>query len=313
MLHLLNGDATRTAFADANLPGEVAVWRDILVEGPVSADPVPVPALAARQAFLAERLGIDPDAYAECAREQAAALEAAARHDEVVLWFEQDLFCAVNLWRLLDWFTRQPPATSVSLVYFAPAEVRGLGELKPATLAGLLAQRVSVTADMGAAGQRAWAAYVSPDPLDAVRLSHEHDAALPFVRQAFRCHLGRFPSLANGLNEVEAATLTVLGRGARGFAELFRDVSADPRVRPHGMGDVQFAAAVAGLAPLLRPLGTDLRHTQIEMTSRGRDVMAGAVDWLALRPIDTWLGGVRLVTGRPLWRWDGSAGRLVAL
>jgi len=30
-----------------------------------------------------------------------------------------------------------------------------------------------------------------------------------------------------------------------------------------------------------------------------------------VRPIDTWLGGVRLVEGRPLWRWDGAFGRLV--
>jgi hypothetical protein len=40
--------------------------------------------------------------------------------------------------------------------------------------------------------------------------------------------------------------------------------------------------------------------------------VAGDTDWLGVRPIDTWLGGVRLVEGGPLWRWDGARGRLVS-
>jgi len=35
MLHIVNGDATLTRLAPAALPGDVLVWRDILVEGPV--------------------------------------------------------------------------------------------------------------------------------------------------------------------------------------------------------------------------------------------------------------------------------------
>ena len=314
MLHLLNGDATRTVFEGAGVPGEVTVWRDILVEGPVSLDDAAVPALAARQAFLAGRLGIDPGAYGRGAHEQAAALEAARHHDEVVLWFEQDLFCAVNLWRLLDWFARHPPLPRLSLVYPATATVRGLGELAPTGLADLFARRTPVTADMLDIGRRAWMAYVSPDPLHAVPLLDADEGALPFVRGAFRCHLGRFPSLASGLNEVETVTLTVLRRGPRGFGDLFGEVSAHPDVRPHGMGDVQLTAVVRGLAPLLGPgADTDLQHARFELTECGRDVLAGDVDWLGVRPIDTWLGGVRLVGAAPAWRWDVARGRLIAM
>src|SRR4030095_1728212 len=77
------------------------------------------------------------------------------------------------------------------------------------------------------------------------------DEALPFVRGAFRCHLGRFPSVTNGLNEVETPALPVIRRGPRDFGELFREVSEHPRLRRHGMGDVQFAAAVRRLTPLV--------------------------------------------------------------
>jgi hypothetical protein len=307
VLHVLNGDAARSVFEAAGLVGNVLVWRDILVEGPVTTGDDAVPMLNARVEFLSERLAIERERYARSAHEEAAALETARAHDEVVLWFEQDLFCAVNLWRLLDWFGRRPPMPRLSLVYPSIDEIKGLGALDSRALAARFAARVAVTNEMLALGRRAWAAYASADPLDGASLVDCEDDALPFVRNAFRCHLGRFPSVANGLNELEAATLAGLRRGPRNVDELFREVSTHPRVRRHGMGDVQFAATVRCLAPLVRAEARALSITEV-----GRDVIGGDADWLTVRPIDTWLGGVRLVEGRPLWRWDGARGRLMS-
>jgi len=90
VLHVLNGDATHRVFEQTHLTGDVLVWRDILVEGPAASPD-------ARAPWLAAHLGIDAEEYVRGRREEAAALAATARHDEVVLWFEHDLFCAVNL------------------------------------------------------------------------------------------------------------------------------------------------------------------------------------------------------------------------
>ena len=38
-LHVLNGDATAHPFASAGLPGDVAIWREMLSEGPLLAVP----------------------------------------------------------------------------------------------------------------------------------------------------------------------------------------------------------------------------------------------------------------------------------
>jgi hypothetical protein len=311
MLHVLNGDATAAAFQRTGIAGDRLIWRDILVEGPVGADLETPGALDARADFLTARLRIDRETYVRGAREQAEHLAAARRHDEVVLWFEQDLFCAVNLWRLLEWFATHAPSARLSLVYPPIDDSKGLGAAEPAALGALFEQRTTVTDATLAFGRRAWAAYAAADPTDALRLLEGEDAALPFVRGAFRCHLGRFPSLANGLNEVETAALAALRRGPRDFGTLFGEVGRQSRVRRHGMGDVQFAACLRGLDPLVRLDGGDVMHADVEMTERGHDVVAGDVDWLSVRPIDTWLGGVHLVAGGRLWRWDGSRGRLV--
>ena len=230
--------------------------------------------------------------------EQAEGLAGALRHDEIVLWFEQDLFCAVNLWYVLAWLARRPAAAQLTLVYPPVDEVKGLGVRAPAQLAALFTERRLVTPHALALGRRAWEAYTDRDPHAAAALAETETDALPFVRDAFRLHCARFPSIATGLNEVETATLASLERGAMRFGELFRTVTADPRGARHGMGDVQFAACVRGLVPLVSMSGSDVTAAEIAVTALGREVLAGHRDWPSVRALDVWLGGVHL-RGRP--------------
>ncbi len=302
MLHLLNGDATAAVFPDA-LAGERAVWRDILMEGPAGAG------TETRAAWLAPRLGVTADAYTHRWREGQATLSRAKEHDEVVLWFEQDLFCATNLWFVLD----RLDVVRVSLVFPAIDDGGGLGALEPGAFGALLERRRRLTAADIAEARALWRAYAATDPMPLGRLQ----PALPFARAAIRLHCGRFPSVAHGLDEVEGATLTALDRPL-GFAALFRRVTTSAGLRGLGMGDVQLAAILRDLAAGATPLiAIDQRELpfgrwRVSRTHAGADVLAGRGDRLAMAPLDRWLGGVHLTPGAPLWRWDAERLTLVA-
>jgi hypothetical protein len=43
------------------------------------------------------------------------------------------------------------------------------------------------------------------------------------------------------------------------------------------------------------------------ISETGRQVLAGRIDYLSLRPPDRWVGGV-VTDGQ--WRWDETAGRI---
>jgi hypothetical protein len=189
VLHLLNGDATAAVFPDS-LPGERAVWRDILMEGPAGAD------AETRAVWLAPRLGVTADAYARGWRDGQAMLAHAKDHDEVVLWFERDLFCATNLWFVLD----RLDAARVSLVFpEVDDDIRGLGALDSRRLAALFERRRPLGPADIADARALWRAYAAPEPTALTRL----EPALPFAKAAIRLHCGRFPSVAHGVNEVE--------------------------------------------------------------------------------------------------------------
>ena len=300
MLHLLNGDATAAVFPQA-LPGERAVWRDILMEGPAVAD------AATRAAWLSARLGVSIDTYLRGWREGEAVLARAREHDEVVLWFERDLFCTINLWFVLG----QLDAPRASLIYpEVDDDIPGLGHLAAAQLEMLFELRSPVSTNDVADARRLWRAYAGSDPSGFSRLT----PTLSYARAAIRMHCVRFPSVANGLDEIEERTLAGL-HDALNFDALFRVVTAE--CREFGMGDVQFAAILRDLAHGTTPLITieqlerPFRQWRISRTSRSADVLAGRADRLALVPLDRWLGGVHLRPGAPLWRWDAERLTLV--
>ena len=208
-----------------------------MVEGP------PVDDGAVRAAWLAPRLGVTPDDYERGWREGQATLARAAAEDEVVLWFEQDLFCAVNLWFVLG---RLPPTTSVSLVFPPLSETfGGLGTLGSAELAQLFESRRRPPGATCAEANVLWRAYADSNPSTLAQTR----ASLDFSGEAVRLHLGRFPSTVHGVDEIELATLRALVPAPRTFGDLFRAVTQAPPLRQHGMGDVQYAAALRDHAP----------------------------------------------------------------
>lgn len=110
------------------------------------------------------------------------------------------------------------------------------------------------------------------------------------------------------MNETETATLRALVAGPRPFAELFRDVTHAPAHHRHGMGDVQYAAIVRELRPLIAvdDVATPCSTWRVTLTDLGAAVLEGRLDGLAARTLERWLGGVHLRPGEPSWRWDGE-------
>jgi hypothetical protein len=44
----------------------------------------------------------------------------------------------------------------------------------------------------------------------------------------------------------------------------------------------------------------------LSLTPLGQALLAGDADWLAMTKAERWVGGVRIMPGRPCWRWDGE-------
>src|SRR6266581_4963758 len=112
MLHITNGDSVGGTLRETGLPGDILTWRDILHEGPTPAGLSLEQMSQLRAQFLAGRaLGPYEEVLADF-RSRDTTLAQFAAHQEVILWFEHDLYDQLQLIQLLDWFSRQDRTTS---------------------------------------------------------------------------------------------------------------------------------------------------------------------------------------------------------
>jgi hypothetical protein len=123
----------------------------------------------------------------------------AGTHDEIVLWFEHDLYDQLQLIQVLDGLAelRGPP---ISLV----CEAEYLGEMTPERAAELFALRSPVTRRHFQEARAAWAAFRSAEPNNLLSLKTD---SLPYLAAALRRHLEEFPWTTDGLSRLERSIL----------------------------------------------------------------------------------------------------------
>ena len=327
MLNIHNGDATAGTARLAAIPGAHTAFREALVAGPTPANLEPTEWRKLRAAHLSSAYGGSWEEAQRDLERLEAALSSFHLHDEVVLWFEHDLFCQINLLYLLDWFAaRDLRKTKLSLIFIGEfpglPDFRGLGELNPTQLASLFDSLLEISEAQMKLATKAWKAYCSPDPTALEELLSNDTSAMPFLQPALLSHLARFPSVRNGLGRVEECSLNLVNEGCKKFADLFRRFIDEDRV--YGFGDSQVYLTLQQLSNVRAPLvrnggerlgkgGLDPEKVQgaaYEITDRGRAVLKGEADFVELNGIDVWLGGVHL-TNDQLWRWDSDKRQII--
>src|ERR1700682_2469464 len=128
MLHITNGSSV--SLPQTGLPGSFVYWGDILHDGPVPAG-LPLEEVSrVRARFISDFFDIP---HAEASFEtRDEALLAFRDHEEIVLWFEHDLYDQLQLIQILDFLATQDRGqTAVSLI----CTDTYLGPLEPAQLA----------------------------------------------------------------------------------------------------------------------------------------------------------------------------------
>ena len=325
-LHLRCGYDIIPQLREAGLPGRMARWDDPLCEGPLREWPDDAARRAERAFWLAGRYE-EPESVVRQNLEAAdRALLSGADEDEVVLWFEHDLFDQAILVFLLHRLAELAPerTTLICIDSFpgVPAFI-GLGQLNRSQLAELYPGRRPISAEQFALARRAWGLLATGDPEGLWALGAERSLELPFLGMALRRYLAELPSVRNGLSQTESLGLQSIGAGADTPGHAF--VAVQRFERHPWQGDAMFYATLRGLAdgpyPLLSAGGMGGRlprlrdatfpNTRLELTPDGRAVLTGRIDWCRLAQRPRRLGGIPIEAAEPAWRWDEEAERPV--
>ncbi|KQC01483.1 DUF1835 domain-containing protein [Pedobacter sp. Hv1] len=213
-LHILNGDATLAVFKQTSFDGDILVWREILAEGPVSHTDL----WATRAKWICSTFNENEVNYQKNVLEEVKRLKNIEIYDELILWFEYDLVCQINLIYILS-VLREVNAPNLSIQLICPdrfdgiPNFRGLGELNAVQLTQLYPNREKLTTnDLNLAG-KAWDLYVANNPEDLQTFLQSDFGKLPLLEKALTAHLLRFPNPATQLNYIEDTLLAIIKSG----------------------------------------------------------------------------------------------------
>ena len=320
-LNITNGDVAVGKMTEAGIDGKIIAWRDVLHEGPVDSSLSLEELSKQRARFISGNSWDDFEHVSGDFAERDRMIRHLDYFDEVVLWFEDDLYDQLQLIQLLDFFSREPARKKKLSIIVVDGY---LPPLSHAELKRLEASRPRVTADQLTLAQRAWKAFGSKDPSSIERILAESTSALPHLRRALLRHLEEFPSTVNGLSRSEREALTAIKEGHRTPVAAFMEVAR--KQESIFLGDLVFFSYLERLSGTKHPLVTwkddspvlaptreisrDFVEGELSLTDLGHQVLAGEKNWHQINTESRWMGGVEIVPGADGWFWDPAARRL---
>ena len=229
--HVLPGDSLVDKFEKSGIAGEVIVFREALITGPVDA--------ASRNdlwneraAFVLSEYGEDEIAYHETVADEVEKLASIGEDDEVNLWFEYELFCSVNLWFCLSILAE----TDADVYRVEPSELteeqrwKGFGQSSADDLIQNFEYRNHLNPADIALGHELWKAYRDQDLDSLLRLSRTPNKNFP--------NLAEVCDAATRQDEMPKQILSeIAAEGITEFDQIFSEFQK--RAGVYGFGDLQ--------------------------------------------------------------------------
>jgi len=297
ILHIVNGTTVINIMKQAKLSGDFVAWDDFLHEGPVP-KAFSLQQLSKIRAYFMDKQGYGQlDEISKKFKERNHILEGYQKYDKVILWFEQDLYDQLQFLQVLSWFKKHlDQNVTLSLIstdkYFGEYSFQELQEL-------LLYEKMIQKKELELA-QKAWSAFREPTPLAWFKLLAEPTSALPFLKSSVKRLLEEYPNTKNGLSRTAHQALLSVSQGKTEPKEIF--IHAQKYEDKPFMADVIFWKILDDFIEY-GLITSDIATKALTITPLGKDVLDGKKNWIDIKDIDYWIGGVKL-SNNNLWCWD---------
>ncbi len=210
-LHITNGSVLTDYLNELDFKGEFLTWQEILCEGPTLKNIDSEAFFKKRYEFLSENYDVSKEVYDF--PEQLKKLDNLSVYSEILLWFEYDLFCHINMCAVISLLKKKRCKLPIYLVcsgrIHGVSDLKGLGELNEAQLIQHYDDRVQLNIEDIDLADYVWSIYCGKDhnlfkPLLVKKSSFK------YLSNCLKAHLKRFPDSKNGLSTLEYNVLKLL-------------------------------------------------------------------------------------------------------
>lgn len=290
-LHIANGDDIAEKIASLGLPGEVIVWREMLCEGPTSFVLDSEEFIRLRTNFLSATYKIGEEDYRKQFIKELNKLTVINGYDEVVLWFEFDLFSHINMLAAISHLLENKKKEPVSLV--CSKKLKGEKEFSP--LSQLSAKhlknhydcRISLSKEDLLIAGHMWQLYNCDNP-QKLKTQIKKKTNFEYLSSCIRAHIERFPNSKNGLNSLEKNILKLIEKN--NITSMNQLIGYTLEYQGYyGLGDIQVKRMIDKLS-----LFYVVEDIKIRLTNEGKEALDSSRNFYRTLQNDEYLGGVKM-------------------
>jgi hypothetical protein len=297
ILNITNGDVAINIMKEAEIKGDFLGWQDFLHQGPVPRQ-FSLQQLSKLRANFIYKQGLGKlDDIQKSFKQRDTKLASFQTYEKVTLWFEHDLYDQLQLLQVLAWFKINIiKETKLTLI----CTKNYLGECSTSEIEKLLRYEHRVMPEHLNLAEEAWFAFSEPNPKAWFKILDKNTYLLPFLQNAIKRMLEEYPNTKNGLSRSEHQALLVISKGISQPREIFKDCQSYEEAK--FMGNVIFWKILDDFIQY-KLINSKEHGQELTITILGEKILNGKINWLSIKTINCWIGGVHL-TPDNLWCWD---------
>lgn len=240
-VHITNGDCLATQLLATQIGGEIITCRECLIDGDVKANTLER-FWQIRAQFIEQTYHAPTGAYDQKTVAEFKKLESLSPKSDVYLWFENDLFCQVNMWFVVSLLSELQPTATLYRIFpvieHGTDTWKGFGVSTPEMLEKALLNKVAFTPEDIQLTKELWAAYQNSDFAALEALANQPSNSYHFLPEVCKAHKGRFSSEGDSAAPTpEQIMKEIMQSGITDFASVFTAFSSKAGI--YGFGDMQ--------------------------------------------------------------------------
>ncbi|WP_430931337.1 DUF1835 domain-containing protein [Saccharicrinis sp. 156] len=231
--HILNGDSLLEQLHQFNK--DKIVFRECLIDGPVKSTSLNA-FMRERAIFFEEVFCANKDDYLKNVAGEIEKISRIPKGSIVNLWFEQDLFCQVNMWFIVNLLKEFSRNCTLYLVLPIKDSWHGFGVLSLEELKASYANRLALNTLDKRHIVKLWESYRENNWSELKRNASPLKRKMEHIEDVVQAHIDRFPE--NGPGRPEKTLKMVMAESEnKDFASIFKKFNAQEGI--YGFGDIQ--------------------------------------------------------------------------
>lgn len=210
-LHITNGNNLTDYLIELDYTGNFLTWQEMLCEGPTTEQINKEEFFNLRKDFLSDFYDIEINENE--LKKELDILNHTDQFQQIVLWFEYDLFSHINLIAIISLLKQKNIILPLYLVCSGRVKgesvLKGLAELKPEQLHGHYENKIALSKEDIDLMNSLWRIYCGKDH-NLFKPFIVKKSSFPYLANCLKAHLQRFPDSVTGLSTLEMHTLHII-------------------------------------------------------------------------------------------------------